>query len=139
MRGKSVLSSVVGFGSPHAPAEHLGRAAVSFADPRRVRPQSIAPHPGHDGVPSRRLQSFSRSETVTLSGALGVFEHAGIRWCVPRLTHLDCRPLLATAGKTAQVTVESDTYQITVNPGITITAPRTTSRANLLRARQPRD
>ncbi len=30
--------------------------------------------------------------------------------------------------KTAEVTVEADTYQITVEPGITITAPRTTSR-----------
>ena len=35
---------------------------------------------------------------------------------------------LGHARKTAQVNVESDTYQITVNPGITITAPRTTSR-----------
>jgi hypothetical protein len=30
--------------------------------------------------------------------------------------------------KTAEVTVESDTYQIAIEPGITITAPRTTSR-----------
>lgn len=35
---------------------------------------------------------------------------------------------LAHARKTVQVTVESDTYQITVNPGITVTAPRTASR-----------
>jgi hypothetical protein len=35
---------------------------------------------------------------------------------------------LVDARKTAQVTVASDTYQITVDPGITITAPRTTSR-----------
>jgi transposase InsO family protein len=35
---------------------------------------------------------------------------------------------LAHARKTAQVTVEADTYQITFGPGITITAPRTTSR-----------
>jgi hypothetical protein len=35
---------------------------------------------------------------------------------------------LPHAGKTAQVTVEPDTYQITVGPGITVTAPRTTSR-----------
>ena len=34
---------------------------------------------------------------------------------------------LAHARKTAEVTVEADTYQITVEPGITITAPRTTS------------
>ena len=33
-----------------------------------------------------------------------------------------------TARKTAEVTVESDTYQITINSGITITAPRATSR-----------
>jgi hypothetical protein len=31
------------------------------------------------------------------------------------------------ARKTAEVTVEADTYQITVEPGITISAPRTTS------------
>lgn len=30
--------------------------------------------------------------------------------------------------QTAEVTVEADTYQITVEPGITITASRTTSR-----------
>ena len=30
--------------------------------------------------------------------------------------------------KTAEITVETDTYQITVEDGITITAPRTTSR-----------
>ena len=35
---------------------------------------------------------------------------------------------LPHARKTAEVTVEADTYQITVEPGITITAPRTTSR-----------
>jgi hypothetical protein len=35
---------------------------------------------------------------------------------------------LAHARKTAGVTVESDTYQITVDPGVTITAPRATSR-----------
>jgi hypothetical protein len=34
---------------------------------------------------------------------------------------------LAHARKTAEVTVEADTCQITVEPGITITAPRTTS------------
>jgi hypothetical protein len=35
---------------------------------------------------------------------------------------------VAHAGKIVEVTVEADTYQITVEPGITITAPRTTSR-----------
>ena len=35
---------------------------------------------------------------------------------------------LAHARKTAEVTVEADSCQITVEPGITITAPRTTSR-----------
>jgi hypothetical protein len=35
---------------------------------------------------------------------------------------------LPHARKTAEVTVESDTYQITVESGITVTAPRTTSR-----------
>jgi hypothetical protein len=34
---------------------------------------------------------------------------------------------LAHARKTVEITVEADTYQITVEPGITITAPRTTS------------
>jgi hypothetical protein len=35
---------------------------------------------------------------------------------------------LAHARKTAQITVEADNCQITVEPGITITAARTTSR-----------
>lgn len=35
---------------------------------------------------------------------------------------------LPHARKTAEITVEADTYLITVEPGITITAPRTTSR-----------
>jgi hypothetical protein len=35
---------------------------------------------------------------------------------------------LAHARKTAEITVESDTYQITVEDGIALTAPRTTSR-----------
>ena len=35
---------------------------------------------------------------------------------------------LAHARKTPEVSVEADTYQVTVEPGITITAPRTTSR-----------
>ena len=35
---------------------------------------------------------------------------------------------LPHAGKTAEITIETDTYQITVGEGITITAPRTTSR-----------
>jgi hypothetical protein len=35
---------------------------------------------------------------------------------------------LVHARKTAEVIVEADTYQITVEPGITITAPRATSR-----------
>jgi hypothetical protein len=35
---------------------------------------------------------------------------------------------LAHAGKTAEITVEADSYQINVEPGITIAALRTTSR-----------
>jgi hypothetical protein len=35
---------------------------------------------------------------------------------------------LPHAGNTAQVTIAADTYQITVEPGIIITAPRTASR-----------
>ena len=35
---------------------------------------------------------------------------------------------LPHAGKTAEITIESDTYQIAVKDGITLTAPRTTSR-----------
>ena len=35
---------------------------------------------------------------------------------------------LPHARKTVHVTAEADTYQITVEPGITITARRTTSR-----------
>ncbi len=35
---------------------------------------------------------------------------------------------LPHAGKTAEVTIEADTYQITVADGIVITAPRKTSR-----------
>jgi hypothetical protein len=35
---------------------------------------------------------------------------------------------LPHARKTAQVPVEADTYQITIEPGITLTAPLTTSR-----------
>jgi hypothetical protein len=35
---------------------------------------------------------------------------------------------MSHARKTAEVTVEADTYQITVDPGTTITALRTTSR-----------
>jgi hypothetical protein len=35
---------------------------------------------------------------------------------------------LPHAGKTAQVTIEADTYQITVEGGSTVTAPRKTSR-----------
>jgi hypothetical protein len=35
---------------------------------------------------------------------------------------------LPHAGKTAEITNEADTYQITVEDGIVLTAPRTTSR-----------
>jgi hypothetical protein len=35
---------------------------------------------------------------------------------------------LPHARKTAEVTIETDTYRITVGEGITITAPRATSR-----------
>jgi hypothetical protein len=35
---------------------------------------------------------------------------------------------LPHAGKIAHVTIEADTFQITVDDGITLTAPRTTSR-----------
>lgn len=35
---------------------------------------------------------------------------------------------LAHARKTVEVTVEADTYQVTVDPGLTITAPSTSSR-----------
>jgi hypothetical protein len=35
---------------------------------------------------------------------------------------------LPHAGKTAEITVETDTYQITVDDGVVLTAPRTTSR-----------
>ena len=52
---------------------------------------------------------------------------------------------LPHAGKTADVTIEADTYHITVEDGITLTAPRTTSRdikrhkaANYAPPQQPR-
>ena len=35
---------------------------------------------------------------------------------------------LPHAGKTAEVTIEADTYQITIEDGVVITAPRMTSR-----------
>jgi len=35
---------------------------------------------------------------------------------------------LPHAGKTAEITIGSDTYQITVEDGLSLTAPRTTSR-----------
>jgi hypothetical protein len=35
---------------------------------------------------------------------------------------------LPHAGKTAEITIEADTYQITVDDGPTVVAPRTTSR-----------
>lgn len=35
---------------------------------------------------------------------------------------------LAHARKTVEVSVKADTYQVTVEPGITVTAPRSTSR-----------
>jgi hypothetical protein len=35
---------------------------------------------------------------------------------------------LPYAGKTAEITIEADTYQITVEPGITITVARTPKR-----------
>ena len=35
---------------------------------------------------------------------------------------------LRHAGKTAQITIEADTYHITVEDGVAITAPRKTSR-----------
>jgi len=35
---------------------------------------------------------------------------------------------LPYAGKTAEITIEADTYQITVEDGTALTAPRTTSR-----------
>jgi hypothetical protein len=35
---------------------------------------------------------------------------------------------LPHAGKTAEITVEADTYQVTVKDGITFAEPRTTSR-----------
>jgi hypothetical protein len=44
------------------------------------------------------------------------------------LRHLKIQVGLGHARKTAEVSVEAGTYQITVEPGITITAPRSTSR-----------
>ena len=38
---------------------------------------------------------------------------------------------LPHAGKTADITIEADTFQVTVEPGIVITAARATSRAIL--------
>jgi hypothetical protein len=35
---------------------------------------------------------------------------------------------LPHAGKTAEITIDADTYQITADDGVAITAPRTTSR-----------
>jgi hypothetical protein len=35
---------------------------------------------------------------------------------------------LPHVGKTAEITIEADTYQITVEEGIALTTPRTTSR-----------
>jgi hypothetical protein len=45
-----------------------------------------------------------------------------------RLRLITPRQGLARARKTAEITVEADTYRITVEPGITITVLRTTTR-----------
>jgi len=101
-------------------------------------------------VPRASIRSASRSQE-NVRGTYGVHSRSG-RWLVngspDGLVKLTIEPpcytgrkpvslftrgkvnalTLAHAGKTAEITVEADTCQITVEPGITITSPRTTSR-----------
>jgi hypothetical protein len=72
--------------------------------------------------------------TLRLGGSVAHLLSGGIIACpIPQ----EARGL-AHAPKTAEVTVEADTCQTTVEPGITITVLRT-SRPDLLRVRRLRD
>jgi hypothetical protein len=56
--------------------------------------------------------------------ARGEGRSVGLRLMCDTVASLDARH----SRKTAEITVEADNYRITVEPGITITASRTTSR-----------
>ncbi len=65
--------------------------------------------------PPRLPDPLTVTRRVSVRGAIMI----GGQWIQVGLVH---------ARKTAAVTVEADTYQITVEPSITISAPRTTGR-----------
>ena len=97
----------------HVLASGVLTRTVACPVPPRRGPGCAAPAPEPPGRPAARTPD--RSRRVSVRGAIMVGGQRSRSAC-PR------------AGKTAQVTVGADTYQITVEPGITVTAPRTSSR-----------
>jgi hypothetical protein len=82
--------------------------------PQEARPRLRGARPG-TAQPPRLPDPLMVTRRVSVRGAIMI---GGQRIQVG----------LPHAGKTAEVTVEADIYEITVGPSITITAPRTTSR-----------
>jgi hypothetical protein len=104
-----------------------GRAGRAHPHQRQQRPHRRLPHPAT--CPAAAARSPRRNRRATATARPAHRPAAGIH---PRRDHdragSASRSAFPHAGKTAEITVGSDTYQITVEDGITLTAARTTSR-----------
>ena len=126
----SVGNHVISAGSPLAGQRVTvrldGPVAHIFADGNAVRTVAC-PVP----LPARHRLRGARAATAVppqLPGPLTVRRRVSVRGAI-MIGGQRIQVGLPYAGKTAEVTVDSDTYQITVEDGIAFAAPRKTSRA----------
>jgi hypothetical protein len=98
----------------HVLAAGVVARTVACPVPPEARPRLCGARPG-TAQPPRLPEPLTVTRRVSVRGAIMI---GGQRIQVG----------LPHAGKTAEVSVEADIYQITVEPGTTITAARTTSR-----------
>jgi hypothetical protein len=125
----SVGNHVIGAGSPLAGQRVTvrldGPVAHILADGNTVRAVAC-PVP----QPARHRLRGARAATAgppKLPAPLTVRRRVSIRGAI-MIGGQRIQVGLPHAGKTAEITIESGTYQITVEDGITLTAPRKTSR-----------
>ena len=125
----SVGNHVISAGSPLAGQRVTlrldGPVAHILADGNTVRTVACpVPQPARHRLRGARAGTAGPPQ---LPGPLTVRRRVSIRGAI-MIGGQRIQVGLPHAGKTAEITIEADTYQITVEDGVALTAPRTTSR-----------
>jgi hypothetical protein len=109
--------------------------ATAIRDLTEAAPQAAASGPSSSAVKARMCHDSSRlrgaragtASPAVLPGPQTVRRRISVRGVI-MIGGQRIQVGFPHAGKTAEITVETDTYQITVDDGVVLTAPCTTSR-----------